>query len=125
MKALNRRGFVPQQLTKAVRLTIGVLLSAAAALAASMMFSTKSWRIFVPLAFVVVLVLLAARYGVAVSVFGSVVTAIIFAHFLFSPLGSFRIESAGAKTNLAWMVLAAVGISYLLFPPQIGKHPKE
>ncbi len=111
-----------QEFTKAVRTTIGVLLSAAAALVVSLMFATRSWRIFIPLAFIVVLVVLAARYGVAVSVIGSVLTAVIFAHYLFSPLGSLQVESSTAKTNLAWMVLASVSVSYLLFPTQMKRH---
>jgi K+-sensing histidine kinase KdpD len=103
-------------------LTIGVLLSASAALVSSLIFATRSWRVFVPLCFVVVLVVLAARYGVAVSVIGSALTAMIFAHFLFSPVGSFQVESDSAKMNLAWMVLASIAVSYLLFPPQIGNR---
>jgi K+-sensing histidine kinase KdpD len=96
---------------------MGVLFSAAAALGASLLFATQPWRVFVPLAFVAVLVLLAARYGLAVAIIGSLLTAIIFAHFLFAPVGSLQVESAAAKTNLAWMILAAVAVSYLLFPP--------
>lgn len=113
---------VAPQLTKTVRVIIGVLLSASAALAASLVFSTRSWGISIPLAFVVVLVILASRYGVAVSVFGSALTTLIFAHFLFAPLGSLKVDSPEARSNLAWMVLAAVTISYLLFPPQMGNR---
>jgi len=111
-----------QHYTKALRITVGVLLSGAAAFAASLMFATRSWRIFIPLGFVVVLVVLAARYGVAVSVIGSVLTATIFAHYLFSPVGSLQVESETARTNLAWMVLAAISVSYLLFPTQMKKQ---
>lgn len=104
------------RVTNAVRISIGVLLSAAAALAASLLFAEQPWRVFVPLAFVAVLVVIASRYGRAVAIIGSALTALIFAHFLFTPLGSLRVESTAAKTNLAWMILASVAVSYLLFP---------
>lgn len=105
-----------QRVTNTVRVGIGVLLSAAAAMAASLLFATQPWRVFVPLAFVAVLVVLASRYGLAVAVIGSALTAIIFSHFLFSPLGSVRVESSAAKTNLAWMILTSIAVSFLLFP---------
>lgn len=104
---------------------MGVLFSAAAALGASLLFAAQPWRVFVPLAFVVVLVVLASRYGMAVAVLGSVLTAIIFAHFLFSPVGSLRVESSAARTNLAWMVLASVAVSYLLFPSHNIRNRKQ
>jgi|SRR4051794_29463398 K+-sensing histidine kinase KdpD len=105
-----------QRVTQGVRIGIGVLLSAAAAMAASLLFAAQPWRVFVPLAFVVVLVLIASRYGLAVAVIGSALTAIIFAHFLFAPVGSLRVDSSSARTNLAWMILTAIAVSYLLFP---------
>lgn len=92
---------------------------------ASLLFSTQPWRVFVPLAFVAVLVLIASRYGLVVAIIGSALTAIIFAHFLFSPLGNLQVESAAAKTNLAWMVLASIAVSYLLFPSHRIKNRKQ
>lgn len=89
------------------------------------MFASQSWRAFVPLAFIVVLVLLASRYGLAVSVIGSTLTAIIFAHFLFAPIGSLKVDSDTAKTNLAWMILASVAVSYLLFPSHYSGNRKH
>jgi K+-sensing histidine kinase KdpD len=104
---------------------MGVLFSAAAALGASLLFAAQPWRVFVPLAFVVVLVVLASRYGLAVAVIGSALTAIIFAHFLFSPVGSLRVESSAARTNLAWMVLTSIAVSYLLFPSHHIRNRKQ
>jgi K+-sensing histidine kinase KdpD len=114
-----------QRVTQAVRIGIGVLLATAAALAASLLFATQPWRVFVPLAFVAVLVLIASRYGLAVAVIGSALTAVIFAHFLFTPIGSLRVESNTARTNLAWMVLASIAVSYLLFPSHRVRNRKQ
>jgi len=104
---------------------MGVLVTAAAAMIASLLFAAQPWRVFVPLAFVVVLVMIASRYGLAVAIIGSALTAVIFAHFLFSPLGSLRVESSAARTNLAWMILASVAVSYLLFPSHRIRNRKQ
>jgi K+-sensing histidine kinase KdpD len=45
---------------------------------------------------------------------GAPLTAFIFAYYLFPPLHSFEVENAAAKSNLGWMVLAGIVISYLL-----------
>jgi K+-sensing histidine kinase KdpD len=71
-----------------------------------------------PLWFILVLLFLAWRYGVAAGVIGSLVCAFVFAHFLFDPTGSWHVQDEVARRNLLWMVLGAVAMSYLLVPPQ-------
>jgi K+-sensing histidine kinase KdpD len=100
-----------------MRTVVGVLLSTAAAFVTAFVFAGRPSRVFIPLLFVFVLIAFAARYGVLVSVIGSAITAIIFARFMYSPLGSLNVESAAGKANLGWMMLCAITISYLLFPP--------
>ncbi len=95
---------------------IGTLLSAIFASVLTLLFHRSTLRGFLPLAFVVVLVLLSRRFGVSVSLAGSLIAAIIFAAFLFPPLGSTRVENEGARASLGWMVLCAVAVSYLLYP---------
>jgi K+-sensing histidine kinase KdpD len=94
----------------------GLLLCVTAALAISAFSAPREWRLFVPLAFVIVIMLLAARYGLFVSVFGSITAALIFAYFLYAPLGSFRVESQAERSNLGWMMLSSIALSYLLLP---------
>ena len=96
----------------------GALLSLMAALIAAKVFSHSQFRVFVPLGFVVVLTALASRFGSIVSVVGAVLSAMVFAYFLFPPLFSLRVSEAPARDNLAWMVLSAIALSYLLFPPR-------
>ncbi len=105
-----------------LRTLTGLLLVLAAALITAGLFSHSDLRIFVPLGFAVVLVALAARFGVMVSVLGSLVAALVFAHRLYAPTGSVHVEQLAARENLAWMVLAAIALSYLLFPPQPRRH---
>lgn len=105
-----------KKLQSPIRLTIGTLLSALFASVFSLLFHRSTMRGLLPLAFVVVLVLLSRQFGVSVSVTGSLTAAIIFAIFLFPPLGSVRVEDQHPRMSLGWMVLCAVAVSYLLYP---------
>lgn len=108
-----------------VNAIIGTLLSAIFASVLTLLFHRSTLRGFLPLAFVVVLVLLSRKFGVSVSLTGSLTAAIIFAAFLFPPLGSTRVESEQARSSLGWMVLCAVAVSYLLYPKtpiDSGRH---
>lgn len=107
---------------KPTQLAVGTLLSAALAVLVSMLFAKSTWRGALPLAFVFVLILLSRRFGVGVSVLGSVSASIVFALMLFTPVGSPSIESPDARMNLGWMVLGAVAVSYLLFPSDHKGH---
>jgi K+-sensing histidine kinase KdpD len=105
-----------KKLQRPISLTIGTLLSAVFASVLTLLFHRSTFRALLPLAFVVVLVLLSRHFGVSVSLTGSLSAAIIFAIFLFPPLGSTRVENVHARMNLGWMVLCAVAVSYLLYP---------
>jgi K+-sensing histidine kinase KdpD len=102
----------------ALRTLAGLSLALASAVIVARLFSHSNLRLFVPLGFVFVLIVLAARFGLVVSVLGSLVAAIVFAHRLYLPLGSVGAEQVAARESLGWMILAAVVVSYLLFPPR-------
>ncbi len=102
--------------TRPLKLAVGTLLSAAFAAISVLLFSRSTVRGFLPLAFVIVIVLLSRQFGVSVSLTGSLAAATIFALFLFPPLGSARVESEHARSSLGWMILLAVSASYLLYP---------
>jgi K+-sensing histidine kinase KdpD len=115
-------------LPKPLATVVGVLLCAASAAVAATLFVDRPSHVIVPLAFVVVVVLLAMRYGSGVGIYGSLISAFIFAYFLYPPLHSFRVENGTARANLGWMVLAGVALSYLLArPPRAlsGKPAKK
>lgn len=96
---------------------VGLFLASIASFAAAEMFAGTHMRAAIPLLFIVVLYGLARRYGVVVAVAGSLLSAFVFAHFLFDPTGSWHVEDAAARTSLLWMVVGAVVLSYLLIPP--------
>jgi len=106
------------------RAATGVLLAAAAAYGVARLFSGYDIKVVIPLLFIAVLFVLGLRYGIAVGVIGSLLSAAIFATTLFSPVGSFRIRDQAARQNLAWMVLAGVALSYL-FGPSDSAHKKS
>jgi K+-sensing histidine kinase KdpD len=125
MRTVEIRASLPRSIrTKLVavgRPTTGALLSLMAALVAAKVFSNSQFRVLVPLGFVAVLIVLASRFGSIVSIVGAVLSAMVFAYYLFPPLFSLRVDDPVARENLSWMVLSAIAFSYLLVPPR--KNP--
>lgn len=120
--ATTRWSEVRGKVVVTLRAVFGLVLAVAAAFVVALLFSHSHIRMFVPLGFVFVLIVLAARFGLIVSVLGSLVTAIVFAYRLYPPLGAINVEQAAARQSLGWMILAAVALSFLLFPPQGRPH---
>lgn len=104
-------------LGRSLRTTEGVIISAIAAVVASAVSTRTPLKLFLPLVFALLLIVLAARFGAIVSVFGSLTAAAIFARMIYAPIGAFSVRDATARGDLAWMVLISVVGSYLLFPP--------
>jgi hypothetical protein len=96
-----------------VKPALGLGLCSAAALLVTAVSATHAWRVFVPFAFIAVIVLLAARYGMWVAVLGSVMAALIFAYFIFPPLHSLRVEDKMERSAIAWMILGGVAVPFL------------
>ncbi len=107
----------------AISTLLAVVLLAVTAAAASFGLSASPGRRLVPAAFVILVVVVALRFGALAGILGSLVSAAIFAHWLYPPLGSLRIESAVARDHLGWMLLAGISLSYLLAAPDVTeKH---
>jgi K+-sensing histidine kinase KdpD len=104
----------------------GFILCCGLALASAYTFSTHAAKLVLPFAFVLVIVAVAARYGVMVGILGSIGSALIFAHLLYAPMHSFQVDDTTARASLAWMVLGGIAIPYLLFPGlrSRGNHKK-
>lgn len=101
---------------------IGALLCGAGAGAASVVAASHQWRALVPLAFTIVLLIIALLFGSRAGILGTVLAATIFAMFLFQPLGSVSVMDNSARSNLAWMLLIGVSFSFLFAPPPSGLH---
>lgn len=98
------------------RTTLGLLLCSALAMGSAYLFSARPWRIFLPIAFVIVIVAVAARYGLMVGILGSILSAAIFAHILYTPIHSILVDDVTARASLAWMILGGIAIPYLVLP---------
>jgi len=103
-----------------VNAAIGAAISGLAAAAASMVAGGHPWKDVVPLAFTVVLLVIAAIFGVQAGVIGTVLAALVFAAFLFSPVGSLNVANDSARSNLGWMLLIGLVFSFLFAPPTSG-----
>ena len=103
-----------------VNAAIGGAISGLAAVGATMMAEGHPWKPMVPLVFTAVLLLVAAIFGVRAGVIGTVLAALVFATFLFSPAGSLSVANDSARSNLAWMLLIGLVFSFLFAPPTSG-----
>jgi K+-sensing histidine kinase KdpD len=99
---------------------VGAFLAAIAAAGTSMIASGHKWEVFVPLAFVVILLVISAFFGARAGVLATIVAALIFAAFLFRPLGKLLVTSDDARANLAWMLLLGISFSFLFAPQHSG-----
>lgn len=108
------------RLLRKVDSAIGVLLCGVAAAGACAIAAGHPWETVVPLVFSAVLLVVALVFGVRAGVLGTVLAAIVFAAFLFSPLGSIRVADTAARANLGWMLLIGVAFSFLFAPPRSG-----
>lgn len=116
---------VRQILARVVGPVIAVTLCGVSAWGLSMIDWDKSSRTLVPFAFLVLVLLLGALYGRMVGILGSIVAVLVFAHSLFAPVGSLRVTEEGARSALAWMLLAGVALSYLLLPSSKERRPRQ
>lgn len=101
---------------------LGALLSAIAAAGASVVAIGHSWEVSVPLVFVTILLLISAFFGARAGILGTIMAAVIFAIFLFRPLGSVQVGSDTARANLAWMLLLGISFALLFAPSSSGFH---
>lgn len=99
---------------------IGGLVCALAALALSAAANGHTWKNMAPLIFTAVLLVIAGLFGSRAGIIGTVVAAMIFASFLFSPLGNMQVADQSARSNLGWMMLIGIGFSFLFAPPSSG-----
>lgn len=99
---------------------LGGLLCALAALALSAAANGHAWKNLAPLIFTVVLLIIAGLFGARAGIIGTVLAAMIFASFLFNPMGNIQVADEAARGNLGWMTLIGIGFSFLFAPPTSG-----
>ena len=90
------------------------LVCGIAALLLSWVFKSSTNRALVPLVCLVLIVIVAIRYGARSGIIGSILATIVFSSSLFPPLGSLRIRDQTERANIVWMLLGGISLSYLL-----------
>jgi K+-sensing histidine kinase KdpD len=103
---------------------IGALLCAIAAVGVSAVAAGHTWTVSVPLVFTAILLLVSSIFGSRAGILGTIMAAMIFATFLFKPMGSIHVGDEAAKSNLAWMLLLGIAFSFL-FAPSTGGYRRH
>jgi K+-sensing histidine kinase KdpD len=95
---------------------IGTLLCASVALMLALVFNQTRLEVALPLISLAVVLAVAARFGVATGVLGTILSALLLAYFVYAPEGSLRIASHDARANLSWLLLGGISLSFLFTP---------
>ena len=77
-------------------------------------FHHTQFKQSLPFLFIVIIGLLAARFGTWTGHLAVVGCTIIFAAFLFEPLNSMRVTDMAQRGNLVWMVIGGISLSEIL-----------
>lgn len=101
---------------KTVDFLIGSTFCAALAVLVCLLVPMTAQKATIPFIFTIVIVAVSMRYGAGAGVLGCILSAAIFAMFLFNPLGSVAVSNPAAKNNLFWMILLGIPGSYLFAP---------
>jgi K+-sensing histidine kinase KdpD len=115
MRGKDRLPIKPSaRVENALATVTGALFAAGAAILASWVFANSASSAFVPPGFVVVLLAVAFRYGGGAGIFGALLSALIFAYFLFSPFGSVKVELDTTRQSLGWMLMIGIPGCYFM-----------
>jgi K+-sensing histidine kinase KdpD len=101
---------------------IGILVCSISASLLILVTRGTAYRPMIPLFFIAVIVVVALRFGMLASSLGALVATMLFAYFLFTPVGSFRVQKGEARTNLVWMLLVGVPIGYFAWSTRADLH---
>lgn len=94
----------------------GVFLCAGAAAVVALCLRATTLRAAVIFPFLLVVILVALRFGAVAGIVGTSVAAAIFSRFMLPPLGSFAVQDQAAKENLLWFLVAGIALGYLFAP---------
>jgi K+-sensing histidine kinase KdpD len=99
---------------------IGVALCGIVAAVLSLVMGDVAGKPLLPLIFIVVIVAAALRYGLLSAILGAVLATVIFAYFLFVPVGSFKVQKGQARTNLSWMFMVGIPAAYFAWSTKVA-----
>ncbi len=94
--------------------SVGAGCCAIAAAGLSPVISQTPFTSFAPLFFLVIIFLVAVRFGNYAGMIGTILAALIFELFLFEPRFSLMINDAASRNHLIWMIVIGLVTSDLL-----------
>lgn len=92
----------------------GTILCCAAACLLCYTHQESAFKTRLPIVFLAVILAVSLRFGRWAGILGSCAASIIFSYWLFSPIGSLRVIAVENRSNLAWMLLGGIVLSFLL-----------
>jgi K+-sensing histidine kinase KdpD len=96
---------------------LGTILCGTLAFCVSLMGQSKPGKSGLPIWFLAAVMLIVFFFGSLAGVLGTILSAIIFAVYLFEPLGRLAVHDEVQKNNLMWMALVGVVLSLFGRPP--------
>jgi len=106
-----------------LRTVLGVVFCAVTSMIMVQAVSKLNFKDIVPLLFVPVIIATTVFFGRSAGILSSLVSGLIFALFLFSPLHSWSVTETAARNNLGWMLLAGIALSYFASKPTQESRP--
>ena len=88
------------------------------------LFNASSTKSFLPISFLLIIVLVAFWFGRAAGVFGTLTAAFLFAYYLFEPAG-LAVGDPVARDHLIWMLVLGIVISDLLARFKVRRQGHE
>lgn len=96
----------------AVRGLWGLFICTAAAKAFTLLFHNMRDNTLVPLFFLLIVGVVAWFLGTWAAILGLITGGVIFAVFLFPPVGQWLIAPESARVNVAMMLVFGIGVAY-------------
>jgi uncharacterized protein DUF4118 len=93
--------------------SLGTICCTVAAACLIPLFSASTAKAIIPIPFLLIIVLVAFRFGRGAGVLGTMAAAFLFAWFLYEPAG-LAVSDPVAKSHLIWMLIIGIVISDLL-----------
>jgi hypothetical protein len=93
--------------------SMGAICCTIAAACLIPVFYASTVKAFLPIPFLLIIVLVAFRFGRAAGVLGTIAAALLFALFLYEPPG-LGVSDPAARSHLMWMLIIGIVISDLL-----------
>ena len=93
--------------------SLGTICCTVAAACLIPLFSASTAKAILPIPFLLIIVLVAFRFGRGAGVLGTITAAFLFAWFLYEPAG-LAVGDPVAKSHLIWMLIIGIVISDLL-----------